>query len=167
MDIGNVRKLKSLLTVLATEVPLLVDMTKLSAMAEMSRATLLAYLQYLDRAKLIRLLYSDLSSLKKLQKPDKLYLENPNLLYTLSLQGVNKGTLREVFMANQLAYGHRLEYSSHSADYTVDGTYTIEVGGKSKDGKQVARLDKAFIAADDMEYAVGNKIPLWAFGFLY
>ncbi len=112
MDIGNVRKLKSLLTVLATEVPLLVDMTKLSAMAEMSRTTLLAYLQYLDRAKLIRLLYSDLSSLKKLQKPDKLYLENTNLLYTLSLQGVNKGTLREVFMANQLAYGHRLEYSS-------------------------------------------------------
>ena len=23
------------------------------------------------------------------------------------------------------------------------------------------------IAADDMEYALGNKIPLWLFGFLY
>lgn len=81
---------------------------------------------------MIRLLYSDLDSLKKLQKPDKIYLENTNLLYTLSLKEVNKGTLREVFMANQLAYAHRLEYCARSADYTVDGKYTIEVGGKTK-----------------------------------
>lgn len=167
VDIGNVRKLKSLLTILATEVPLMVDMTKLSALAEMARTTLLAYLQYLDRARLIRLLYSDLDSLKKLQKPDKIYLENTNLLYTLSLKEVNKGTLREVFMANQLAYAHRLEYCTRSADYTVDGKYTIEVGGKNKDGKQIALQENAFIAADNMEYAAGNKIPLWAFGFLY
>ncbi len=167
VDMGNVRKLKSLLAVLATEVPLLVDMKKLSGMTEMSRTTLLAYLQYLNRAKLVRLLYSDLSSLKKLQKPDKLYLENTNLLYSLTLDGVNKGTLREVFLANQLNYGHRLEYSARNGDYTVDGRYVIEVGGKSKDGKQVAGLENAFIAADDMEYAAGNKIPLWAFGFLY
>ncbi len=167
VDMGNVRKLKSLLTILATEVPLLVDMTKLSSMAEMSRTTLLAYLQYLDRAKLLRLLYSDLSSLKKLQKPDKLYLENPNLLYTLSLDAVNKGTLREVFFANQLNYEHRLEYNTRNADYTIDGKYTVEVGGKSKDGKQIAGLENAFIAADNMEYPAGNKIPLWLFGFLY
>ncbi len=167
VDVGNIRKLKSLLTILATEVPLLVDITKLSTMAEMSRTTLLAYLQYLDRAKLIRLLYSDLSTLKKLQKPDKVYMENTNMLYALSLGEINKGTLREVFIANQLAYAHRLEYSSRSADYTVDGKYTIEVGGKSKDGKQIAKQDNAYIAADDIEYAAGNKIPLWAFGFLY
>jgi len=167
VDVGNIRKLKSLLTIVATEVPFMVDMTKLSAMAEMSRTTLLAYLQYLDRAKLLRLLYSDFESLKKLQKPDKIYLENTNLLYTLSLKEVNKGTLREVFMANQLAYSHRLEYCTRSADYTVDGKYTIEVGGRSKDGKQIAQQENAFIAADDVEYAAGNKIPLWAFGFLY
>ncbi len=167
VDVGNIRKLKSLLTVLATEVPMIVDMSKLSLMAEMSRTTLLAYLQYLDRARLINLLYSDLSSLKKLQKPDKMYLENTNLLHTLSLRGVNKGTMREVFIVNQLSYQHQVEYSARSADYIVDGKYIIEVGGRSKDGKQVAQYDNAFIAADDIEYAVGNKIPLWAFGFLY
>ena len=43
----------------------------------------------------------------------------------------------------------------------------ICTGGKSKDGKQIAGEQMAFIAADNMEYAVGNKIPLWAFGFLY
>ena len=70
-------------------------------------------------------------------------------------------------MANQLAYAHRLEYCTRSADYPVDGKYTIEVGGKNKDGKQIALQENAFIAADNMEYAAGNKIPLWAFGFLY
>ena len=49
MDVANVRKLKTLLTILSSEVPLMVDMTKLSALSEMSRTTLLAYLQYLHR----------------------------------------------------------------------------------------------------------------------
>lgn len=37
----------------------------------------------------------------------------------------------------------------------------------SKDGKQIADVPNAFIAADGIEYALGNKIPLWLFGFLY
>ena len=94
-------------------------------------------------------------------------MENTNLLYALSLKEVNKGTLREVFMVNQLSYCHRIEYFTRCADYTVDGMYVIEVGGKNKDGRQIARENNAFIAADDTEYAFGNKIPLWAFGFLY
>ena len=167
VDISNVRKLKSLLGILSSEVPFMVDITKLSALAELSRTTILAYLQYLDRAKLIHLLYSDNDSIKKLQKPDKIYMENTNLLYALTFKDVNKGTLREVFMVNQLTYLHRVEYCTRSADYTIDSKYTIEVGGKSKDGKQIAGSKKAFIAADDIEYSAGNKIPLWAFGFLY
>ena len=47
---------------------MMVDMTKLSLMTGLSRTTLLTYLQYLHRARLIHLLYSDLDSLKKLQK---------------------------------------------------------------------------------------------------
>ena len=146
---------------------MMVDMAKLLLMTGLSRTTLLTYLQYLHRARLIHLLYSDLDSLKKLQKPDKIYMENPNLLYVLSLEDVNKGILREVFMVNQLSYQHQVEYSTRSADYTVDRRYTIEVGGKSKDGKQIAREQSAFIAADNIDYPVGNKIPLWAFGLLY
>ena len=70
-------------------------------------------------------------------------------------------------MVNQLSYQQQVEYSTRSADYTVDHRYTIEVGGKSKDGKQIAREQSAFIAADNIDYPVGNKIPLWAFGLLY
>ena len=50
---------------------------------------------------------------------------------------------------------------------SLNKKYVIETGGKSKDGKRIAGEQTAFIAADNMEYAVGNKIPLWAFGFLY
>ena len=50
---------------------------------------------------------------------------------------------------------------------SLNKKYVIETGGKSKNGKQIAGEQTAFIAADNMEYAVGNKIPLWAFGFLY
>lgn len=167
VDVGNVRKLKALLGILSSEVPFMVDITKLSAMAELSRTTVLTYLQYLERAKLIHLLYADNDSIKKLQKPDKIYMENTNLLYALTLKDVNKGTLREVFTVNQLSYNHRIEYCTHSADYMIDGKYTLEVGGKSKDGKQIASTDNAFIASDGIEYSVGNKIPLWLFGLLY
>ena len=50
---------------------------------------------------------------------------------------------------------------------SLNKKYVIKTGGKSKDGKQIAGEQTAFIASDDIEYAVGNKIPLWAFGFLY
>ncbi|WP_187444075.1 hypothetical protein [Sphingobacterium phlebotomi] len=32
---------------------------------------------------------------------------------------------------------------------------------------QVAGLDNAYVAADDIEVGSGRKIPLWLFGFLY
>lgn len=167
VDVANIRKLRSLLAVLASEYPMQLDMQKLSAMAGMSRTTLLAYLQYLQRAKLINLLYSGDVSLKKMQRPDKIYMENSNLMQALSLNGVNEGTQREAFFVNQLTYRHRIEYASSQADFLVDGKYTFEVGGKAKDGKQIAGINDSFIAADGIEHPFGNKIPLWCFGFLY
>ena len=60
----------------------------------------------------------------------------------------------------------QVEYSKRG-DFLLDGTYTVEVGGQNKDGRQIAGVENAFIAADNIEYALGNKIPLWLFGFLY
>jgi len=135
-------------------------------MLELSRPTLLGYLQHLNDARLLNLLYSDESSVKKLQKPDKIYLENPNLMEALTLDQVNVGTLRESFLCGQLRTAHRVEYT-HSGDFLVDGKWTIEVGGAKKDGKQIANLSNSFIAADDTELPYGNKLPLWSFGLLY
>lgn len=167
VEVAQVRKLLSLLAVLSSNVPLQVDITKLSAMIEVSRQTLLGYLQHLSEAKLLNLLYSDETSVKKLQKPDKIYLENPNLMEALTLDTVNLGTRREAFLLGQLrAAKHRVEYTTNG-DFLVDGKWAIEVGGASKDGKQIANLPNAILAADGIELSYGNKLPLWLFGLLY
>ena len=167
LDVGNIRKVKSLLGILSSGVPYTVDTTKLSSMAEISRNTLLQYLQNLNEARLIQLLYSDVMNVKRLQKPDKIYIENTNMLRALTSTQVNEGTEREVFFINQLSAAHVVEYNKTSADFTIDHQYTIEVGGRSKDGKQIAGVANSFIASADEEYVLGNKIPLWLFGFLY
>ena len=166
VDIANVRKLRSLLAIIATQVPMLVDISKLSKLTGIARSTLLAYLQYLQEAKLIALLYADDLSVKKMQKPDKMLMDNSNLIYTLSLAEPNIGTVRETFFVNQMSYRHQVEYSGQG-DFWVDQQLLFEVGGKAKDGKQIAQKENAYIAADDMDYPAGNKIPLWLFGLLY
>ena len=49
----------------------------------------------------------------------------------------------------------------------VDEKYLFEIGGKNKTFKQIADLPDSYVIADDIEAGLGNKIPLWLFGFLY
>ena len=167
VDVGNIRKLKMLLAIISTMVPYEVDVTKLATMMQASRNTVVAYFDYLSRAKLINLLYSDLDSLKKLQKPDKVFLENTNSLYALAVDDVKIGTVRETFAVNQLVYAHRVEYGKKYGDLKVDGKWIFEIGGANKTFEQISNLSDFYILADDMEYSAGNKLPLWCLGFLY
>jgi len=48
-------------------------------------------------------------------------------------------------------------------DFIVDDQYTFEVGGKNKKQKQIAGIEKSYIAADNIEYNYQNRIPLWLF----
>ena len=79
----------------------------------------------------------------------------------------NIGTVRECFFVNQLSKGHTVEYGKASGDFLVDGHVTIEVGGKDKTFEQIANLPDSYIFADEMEFPVGKKLPLWLAGFLY
>jgi uncharacterized protein len=47
-------------------------------------------------------------------------------------------------------------------DFLTSGIL-IEVGGKSKDAKQVKAADSYLVAADDIEIGFGTKVPLWLF----
>lgn len=167
VDVANSRKIKALLGVLANNVPYQLDITKLSSMLSMSRATVLQYLQYLSRASVLSLLYSDLLSVKKLQKPDKIYLQNPNLLFLLSRGEPNIGTVRETFAINQLMTLHEVEYGKEKGDLLVDGTYTFEIGGPDKTFDQIADMPRSYVFSDGIEYSSGKKLPLWLLGFLY
>ncbi len=54
-----------------------------------------------------------------------------------------------------------------AGDFLVDEKYLLEVGGKSKSFKQIADIPDSFVVVDDEETALGCKIPMWIFGFLY
>lgn len=167
VDPAYVRKLKALLGILASSVPYEVDITKLAGVIGLTRNSVIAYLQNLDRAELLKLLYSDLNSVKKMQKPDKIYLQNPNLLYAIATTSVQVGTARETFTVNQLAVNHEVEYGKTQGDFIVDHKYRFEVGGADKTFKQIADLPDSFILADNVEFASGKKLPLWLVGLTY
>lgn len=101
-----------------------------------------------------------------MNKPEKVYLNNPNLIYTLTDSSINTGTSRETFFFNQLRVSHAVNWTA-TGDFIIDGKYVFEIGGKNKNHKQIAGIENSYIAADNIEYAYQNKIPLWLFGFLY
>jgi hypothetical protein len=161
-----VQKLKQLLAIVAQSAPFIPNVTKLSERIGINRKTFITYLHYLEQANLIRLLFRDSRGIGVLQKPDKIFLDNTNLMHLLGNPTPDVGNCRETFIANQIAQVGTIQYSEQG-DFLVDGSYTIEVGGKNKTRKQLQGLDNAFIASDDIEYGYGKKIPLWLFGFLY
>lgn len=167
IDPAYVRKLKALLGILASSVPFEVDITKLAGTIGLSRNSVITYLQNLERAELLTLLYSDLRSVKKMQKPDKIYLQNPNLLYAISSTAVQIGTARETFVINQLSVNHEVEYGKAKGDFVIDHKYTLEIGGAEKSFKQIADLPDSYVLADNLEFATGCKLPLWIVGLTY
>ena len=76
------------------------------------------------------------------------------------------GTIRETFFINALSPICKLS-APKKGDFCVDDKYTFEIGGKNKGFQQIRNMANSFLALDEMEMGVGNKIPLWLFGFLY
>jgi len=166
IDFYTIIKIKKLLSIIATSVPFKPNTEKLSAVAEVSRPTLIKLFNLLQRAQLILMLQSSTKGIQKMAKPEKLYLNNPNLMYALAPANADKGTLRETFFLNQLQDNHKVELP-RAGDFIVDDTYTFEVGGKNKTPRQLTGIQNAFVVADDIETGFEHKIPLWLFGLLY
>lgn len=166
IDVAYTRKIKAMLLFIASNVPYEVNIAKLSSYLELNKATVLNYLSALHRAELIRLLYSNNSSVTKMQRPDKIYMHNTNMLYALS-NDPNVGTVRECFAVNQLSSSHTVEYGKDQGDFLVDGKWKFEVGGHDKSFAQIADIPNSYILADNLEYPVGKKLPLWLIGLIY
>ena len=166
VESAYVYKIKQLLYVISESAPFIPNITKLSERIGITRNSLLAYLNALHESRLTFSAQKPGNGMNILQKPDKVYLENPNLMYALADKQTDIGNVRETFFANQLRKSHQVNLSEVS-DFLIDGKYTFEVGGKDKGKKQIATLEDAYVVADDIEYGMGNKIPLWLFGFLY
>lgn len=169
LDVGNSRRIKALLRVLSQTLPFEVDISKLSSTIGIQRPTTLKYMKHLEEASLIHRLFTEIDKITDLQKPDKILLDNSNLLYALSDKQPEIGTARETFFCNQLnSSGHRVEYGGlKTGDFRIDHNIIVEVGGPDKGFKQIKDETNGFIAADGIDNATPHKIPLWAFGFLY
>ena len=166
IEYQTVYKLRKLLKVIAESSPFKPNIAKLSNELNTSRDRLLKFLHLLERAKLIRNIRTKSQGIAYLRKPEKILLNNPNLLYAYSDTEPNKGSLRETFFVSQITAKHQVTYPE-TGDFLIDGRWLFEIGGKSKTQKQIAGQPDAFIAADDIEIGFGNKIPLWLLGFLY
>jgi predicted AAA+ superfamily ATPase len=164
IELSKIPKIRKLIYLLSVQVPYQPNITKLAAALEIDRITLLNYLTALENASVLYLARMQGKFYTQLTKPDKIYLQNTNLLY-LSQPIVNIGTLRETFFVNQVSQKHTLGLAS-KGDFAVNDKYTVEVGGTSKDYKQIANIENNFLALDDLPVGIGNKIPLWLFSFL-
>src|SRR5690606_26093688 len=76
VNVAYIGKLKQLLQIVSESAPFVPNILKLSDRMGINRETLIAYLQYMNEAHLMYSLYKQGKGISRLQKPDKLYLEN-------------------------------------------------------------------------------------------
>ncbi|MFN5416986.1 MAG: ATP-binding protein [Flavobacteriia bacterium] len=165
IDLVKIPKIRKLIYLLSVQAPYQPNITKLAESIEIDRITLLNYLNSLQKASVLFLARMNGKFYSQLTKPDKIYLQNTNLLY-LSQSTVNIGTLRETYFVNQVNSKHSVRLAP-KGDFIVDNNYLFEVGGASKSFKQIAGIEQSYLALDEITSGINNKIPLWMFGFLY
>ncbi|MDR0507071.1 MAG: hypothetical protein LBH32_09705 [Dysgonamonadaceae bacterium] len=160
MNVAVGRKLKQLMAVIAKSVPFKPNFTAIAAVLETSRNNIADYFLHIEDAGLIRQLRNE-----SWEKVDKVYLDNCNLLYNLADAVPDIGNVRETLFFNQLRTKYEVCVSPVS-DFQIDGM-TLEVGGKSKNKKQIKDVKNGYVVKDNIEFGYDNIIPLWHFGFLY
>lgn len=166
LTVSTARKLKRLLAIIAQSAPFKPNMSQIGGQLEISRNNVADLCAYLEKAGLVGQLRTSTGGIQGLGKVDKIYLDNPNLIYTLGAPNIEIGTVRETFFYNQT---HALfsVTASPISDFLIDGQYTFEVGGKKKKQSQLQNLSDGYVVKDDIVSGYGNIIPLWAFGMLY
>lgn len=166
IDSKKLRNIKKILTMLCVSVPYKPNITSLAAAVEVDPKTLYIYLDALQKGRIIRMISANSRGEAIMKKPEKIYLDNPNIFKVLC-QNPDIGTLRESFFSNALINAKHSITVSKKGDFLIDEQFTVEVGGKGKTYNQIKDIAESFVIVDDKEIGSGNKIPLYLFGFLY
>ena len=165
MNVGTIRKLKTLLGIIAASVPFKPNMQGIARDLGMSRNDISDLFYYLEKAGMIAQLRQSTEGITLLGKVDKVYLNNTNLMYLLASDKIEIGNVRETFFLSATQVTERVLASTIS-DFQI-GEYTFEVGGKKKGKKQLAEATRGIVVRDDIEYYSPDIVPLYAFGLLY
>lgn len=164
---ASIKRLRRLLAAIAENVPLTPDYSKLRRRLQIADdRTLKDYLSYLEDAELITVLRRQGTPLGSMDKPDRIYLGDPNLAHAFAdPRKPETGALRETFFLRSLPQSVDVRAAA-KGDFLLDDEITIEVGGRKKNTEQIQGLAKAYLALDDLKQGSGRRIPLWLFGFL-
>ena len=166
VTLPTVLKARKMLMVLAKSCPQQPNMSALYRELETERNMGLRLLEALERAELFAGIDQGPSKLKHLSRPEKIFLGDTNLMNAL-VPRPDVGAVRETFFANQLkASGHSV-LTPEKGGFIVDGGPLFEIGGEGKGFGQSKDLKDSYVVNDGVEMGIGNKIPLWLFGFLY
>ncbi len=163
---SNIIYLRKLLQIISASVPFKPNMNTISQRTGISLNTMKQYLKYLADANLISLLYFEGKGINSLNKPEKIYLQNTNLMHSLAPNNTETGHIRETFFLSQVSATIKVN-AAYKADFLLENKYIVEIGGKSKSQHQISGVENGFIVKDNIEVGNDNIIPLWLFGFLY
>lgn len=169
MKTTNLRHLSRILNYLVGTPPGEVSTYNLGKNLNIDDKTAAHYLYMLQETGLVEILFAREQGNAGLRKPEKVFLNNTNLHYSL-VNSLNKsteiGTIRELAFIQMTKNAGLQVYYSKQGDYQI-GETIIEIGGKNKTKKQIAHISNSILVKDDIITAFNGTIPLIYWGFLY
>lgn len=168
LNTSNLDSLKKIIYFFATSQPGSVNINRLAGSLKKDHSTIAEYVQILRDTGLLRFLLQNKGGHALVRDAEKIYLDNPNLLYALN-EEVGKaplvGLLRELFVISSLQNAHYHVFFSKQADIECDNSI-FEIGGKSKTTSQL-KGKEGYIVKDGILIGDKKTIPLYLFGFLF
>lgn len=155
-------KIRKLFYLLAMQSPATPNISQLSTDCGVSRATVMNYLKYLQDARLINMLYKCGCGYPK--KPDKVYLNNTNIMFPTTLSNVDKEALNETFFYNQLNVSASVKKGDRKNHFLVNNLHHFKIESQKK---RQTKSRSGYVVVDTTKTDECNVIPLWLFGFLY
>lgn len=164
---ASIQRIRRLLGAVARNVPFSPDLSKLRRLLHIADdRTLKEYLAYLEEARLLIALRREGTPFRSMDKPDRIYLGDPNLATALaSPEEPDIGSRRETFLLNSLPDSIEAR-AADQGDFLIQNRFTLEVGGRNKDSSQIRDIPDAYLALDGIPSGSGTRVPLWLFGFL-
>ena len=170
LDRSKISSLRRLLWIVCSSAPFSPNIDGLSRDLGLAKESVYTYLECLEKSGLLKSYRAFVTGGKIARKAAKIYPANANMLTAIVSQASLKqemGMVRETFLQSSLSETHTI-HTHAKADFLVDGSLVIEVGGPSKDFRQIQEhVNDGYLALDGIEVGNGLRIPLYLFGFLY
>lgn len=165
-DSRNTYKIKQLVNIIAQNAPFKPNLVKISEAIGVHRNTLIGYFFHLERTKLISLLYPSGENVSILQKPERVYLGNPNLAQLFGFIQPSRDTLVSNLAVSLLSALFSVQLVQHNM-IDVDGQWRIAIPQAARRVRKPKSGGDYYTLIDGYEIGSANRIPLWLMGLLY